>query len=145
MSENSIKQDSHTITVNDEGGISKDSSTRSLTTSKSRLSLHGIEIPSTLFPESWRIKANQIKIKWPFPLILLVDICGNRDLDLNSPRTEIIMSEKWMDFEEELAFIICTGIANSVTKDYWNELKAILVGDTTNDHFLKGLNKVIVE
>ena len=145
LSENSIKQDSHTITVNDEGGISKDSSTRSLTTSKSRLSLHGIEIPSTLFPESWRIKANQIKIKWPFPLILLVDICGNRDLDLNSPRTEIIMSEKWMDFEEELAFIICTGIANSVTKDYWNELKAILVGDTTNDHFLKGLNKVIVE
>ena len=145
LSENSIKQDSHSITVNDEGGISKDSSTSSLTTSKSRLSLHGIEIPSSLFPESWRIKANQVKIKWPLPLILVVDICGNRDLDLNSPRTEIIMSEKWMDFEEELAFIICSGIANSLTKDYWDELKEILVGETTNDHFLKGINKVIVE
>lgn len=145
LSENSIKQDSHSITVNDEGGISKDSSTSSLTTSKSRLSLHGIEIPSTLFPESWRIKANQVKIKWPFPLILVIDICGNRDLDLNSPRTEIIMSEKWMDFEEELAFIICSGIANSLTKEYWDELKAILVSETTNDHFLKGLNKVILE
>lgn len=143
LSENSIKQDSHSITVNDEGGISKDSSTSSLTASKSRLSLHGIEIPSTLFPESWRMKANQVKVKWPFPLILVVDICGNRDLDLNSPRTEIIMSEKWMHFEEELAFIICSGIANVVTKDYWNELKTILVDESNNEHFLRGLNKVV--
>jgi molecular chaperone HtpG len=145
LSENSIKQDSHSITVNDEGGISKDSSTSGLTTSKSRFSLHGIEIPTTLFPESWRMKTSQVKIKWPFPLILVVDICGNRDLDLNSPRTEIIMSEKWMSFEEELAFIICSGIANAVTNDYWKELKAILIEETNNDLFLRGLNKVIVE
>lgn len=142
ISENSIKEFSKSITINDEGEINEDSSSREFAHSKSRLSLHGIEVPTTLFPESWRMKDNQVKLSWPFPLIIVVDICGNRDLDLNSPRTEIIMSEKWIDFEEKLAFIICNGIANLVSAEYWEELKNIFIEQTKNETFLRGLNKV---
>lgn len=142
LSQNSISESSQTITIDDSGDINKDNSTREYARSKSRISLHGIEIPSDLFPETWRMKANQVKISWPFPLIIVVDICGKRDLDLNSPRTEIIMSEKWIDFEEELAYQICSSVAETVTTEYWNELKEILTAKTKNEFFLRAINKV---
>lgn len=141
VSVNSITQESSSITVNDEGGISKDISTRDLVKSKSRLSLHGIEVPSSLFPESWRQKPNQVKISFPFPLILVIDICGNRDLDLNSPRTEIIVSEKWFDFEEKLAFTICTELSKLVTDEYWEGLKEVFK-KSKNENFKRALDQV---
>lgn len=141
VSTNSITQESNSITVNDDGGISKNSSRGELAKSKSRLSLHGIEVPSTLFPDSWMRKDNQVKISFPFPLILLVDICSNRDLDLNSPRTEIIISEKWFDFEEHLAYVICSELSDVVTPEYWLALKDIFK-KSTNENFIRALNKV---
>jgi hypothetical protein len=145
LSENSISESSKSITINDKGEIKDSNSSNEFTRSKSRLSLHGIEIPSTLFPEPWRRKNNQVKISWPFPLVLVVDIGGNNDLDLNSPRTEIIMSEKWIDFEEKLAFSICNEIAKQVTPEYWDELKNILISKTKNEIFTRSINKVVVK
>lgn len=142
LAENSISESSKSITINDDGEINEGSTLSKFSRSNSRLSLHGIEVPSTLFPEPWIRKDNQVKISWPFPLVLVVDILGNRDLDLNSPRTEIIMSEKWIDFEEAIAFLICNNISNSVEIEYWNELKTILVSRTTNEAFLRGINKI---
>lgn len=40
-------------------------------------------------------------------------------------------------FEEDLAFVICSNIANPVSKEYWNELKAILIEDNSNEQFLR--------
>lgn len=147
ISNNSINVTSKSITINDNGDIRESSSPSQLAQSKSRLSLHGIEIPNSLFKESWEMKNNQVRISWPFPLILIVDICGKRDLDLNSPRTEIIMSDKWLSFEEELAYLICSGIAKSVTNEYWNELKEILSDKTkrTSEGFLRALERVKFE
>jgi len=142
LSQNSIYEESKTITISDDGEIREENSTSIFAKSKSRLSLHGIEIPTTLFPETWRMKNNQVKITWPFPLIIVVDICGKRDLDLNSPRTEIIVSEKWYNFEEELAFIICTEISKSVSKDYWIKLKTIFINRTKNKVFLNAINRI---
>lgn len=142
ISVNSISESSRSITITDDGDISESTSTSEFAQSKSRLSLHGIEVPSTLFPNLWSRKSNQVKISWPFPLILVIDICGKRDLDLNSPRTEILISEKWFDFEEELAFAICHEIAQEVSSDYWNKLKHIFVEESKNEIFLKGLNRV---
>jgi molecular chaperone HtpG len=88
------------------------------------------------------MKNNQVKIKWPFPLILIVDICGERDLDLNSPRTEIIISDKWTDFEEKLAQIICEGIKNSVSKDYWTELLKIFESSVSSDNFKRAIKNL---
>jgi len=142
ISENSISESSKSIIIDDEGNIVESTSFTEFAKSKSRISLHGIDIPSTLFPESWRRKHNQVKISWPFPLIIVVDICGVRDLDLNSSRTEIIMSEKWINFEEKLAYLICSNIANSVDKDYWDELKEIFNEKTKNEIFLRAIEKI---
>lgn len=142
LSQNSISESSQTITIDDGGDINEDNSTREYARSKSKISLHGIEIPSDLFPETWRMKVNQVKISWPFPLIIVVDVCGKRDLDLNSSRTEIIMSEKWIDFEEELASQICGSIAEVLTTEYWNKLKEILTAKTKNELFIRAINKV---
>lgn len=142
VSENSIKENSKSITIDDDGEINGNSSYSEYARSKSRISLHGIEIPTTLFPESWRMKPNQVKINWPFPLVLVIDICGKRDLDLNSPRTEIIMSDKWVNFEEEIAFQICNSIAERVSSEYWIEWKRIISEGNKNEQFLRGLYKV---
>ena len=74
-------------------------------------------------------------------MTLVVDICGNRDLDLNSPRTEIIISEKWFDFEEQLAFIICTELSNLVEPEYWTALIEIFK-KSDNENFIRALNRV---
>lgn len=138
---NSIKEKATTISIDENGEIDQSESSSEYSRSRSRLSLHGIEIPSSLFPDSWNMKHNQVKLSWPFPLILVVDICGSRDLDMNSARTEIIMSDKWLDFEEELAFQVCDNIANLVNDDYWEKLRELWL-KSKNETFLRGLNKV---
>ena len=49
ISENSIKENSKSITIDDDGEINENSSYSEYARSKSRISLHGIEIPTTLF------------------------------------------------------------------------------------------------
>jgi len=142
ISENSISESSKSITIDDEGDIDENTSYTEFAKSKSRISIHGIDIPSSLFPESWRRKHNQVKIAWPFPLIIVVDICGKRDLDLNSSRTEIIMSEKWISFEEKLVYLICSNIAKVVDKEYWNELKNIFKEKIKNEIFLRAIEEI---
>lgn len=142
IAQNSIKELSKSITINDDGDINEDTSSSEFAKSQSRISLHGIEIPSSLFPSPWNRKYNQVKIEWPFPLILVVDICGNRDLDLNSARTEIIMSEKWIDFEEKLASLICKKISELVGAEYWKKLKQILMQGNKNEIFQKAIDPI---
>ena len=143
IAENSIRESSKSITINDDGNINEDSSVSEFAQSKSRISLHGIEIPSSLFPSYWNRKYDQVKIEWPFPLILVVDICGNRDLDLNSARTEIIMSEKWVDFEEKLALLICGKLYESMEAEYWGKLKPILMQNTKNKVFNRAIDSIV--
>ena len=88
------------------------------------------------------MKNNQVKINWPFPLIIVIDVCGNRDLDLNSPRTEIIISEKWTDFEEQLALIVCQHIKDSVEIEYWNNLFEIFNRSNSSENFKRALNEL---
>ncbi|RJE71552.1 HD domain-containing protein [Reichenbachiella sp. MSK19-1] len=142
IAENSIEESSKSITISDDGDIREDDSTRNFARSKSVIALHGIEIPSSLFPDYWAQKNNQVKILWPFPLVIVADVCGNRDLDLNSARTEIIQSDKWFDFEEELAYLICKKISNKVSKKYWNELQEIFKQRTKNETFLRALERL---
>jgi uncharacterized membrane protein len=52
------------------------------------------------------------------------------------------MSEKWIKFEEDLAFIICDGLSKQVSADYWNELVKIFTSKSKNESFLRGLNRV---
>jgi len=141
MSSNKINESTTSITIDENGEIEQSDSSRRLCKSESRLSLHGIVVPSTLFPESWSMQKNQVRLDWPFPMVIVVDICGNMDLDLNSARTQIIMSEKWQDFEGALAFEICSNIADSVSDEYWHKLVELLKENTKNNIFRENLDK----
>lgn len=142
MGSNEINMHSSSIGVNAGNEIRQTSSYNSVYKSKSKFSLHGIEIPTTLFPDSWRLQKNQVQINWPLTLQLVVDVCGNRDLDLNSSRTQVIYSDKWYEFEEELAYVICNYISKSVDLDYWNSLRGILLKNAKSNQFISGLKRV---
>jgi hypothetical protein len=75
-------------------------------------------------------------------MLLVVDICGGMDLDLNSSRTQILMSEKWLNFESALAYEILSKIYGSVKKTYWEKLKSILLEKSQNEVFLDNLRKI---
>lgn len=137
-----IRLDTTSITIDEDGGIDSSNSSSRLAHSKSRISLHGIEVPSSLFPDSWSLQKNQVYLSWPLPILLVVDICGEMDLDLNSSRTQILMSEKWLKFEATLAYEVLSAIAKLVSNDYWGELTSVLSKDTTNSIFIESLNRV---
>jgi molecular chaperone HtpG len=142
IGENIISVVSKSISINELGEISSYDSTSDTSRSKSQLSLHGIEVPTNLFRYAFETKKNQVRISWPFPLILVIDICGERDLDLNSSRTEVLISDKWMSLEEDLAFLIGKGISDQVTEEYWNQLKMILLKSSKSEEFSRGIKRV---
>ncbi|MCI5137730.1 MAG: metal-dependent phosphohydrolase, partial [Candidatus Electrothrix sp. AR1] len=142
LSANKIEETATNISIDENGDIDQSDSYRSLNKSKSRLSLHGIEVPTTLVPDSWNMQKNQVQLLWPLPIMLVVDVCGDADLDLNSARTQIIMSEKWVEFEKRLSFDICSKIAESVSSDYWKKLKEVLLSNTKNPIFIQSVNEV---
>ena len=118
LSTGSIQMTTSSITIDDNDAIEQSTSTTHLAKSRSKLSLHGIEVPTTLFPDSWSMQRNQVKLEWPLPLLLVIDICGERDLDLNSSRSQIIMSDKWLSFEEALSNEILRGLSKKVSASY---------------------------
>lgn len=142
IGENIISVVSKSISINDLGEINSYDSTTEVTRSKSQLSLHGIEVPTNIFRYSFETKKNQVRISWPFPLILVIDICGERDFDLNSPRTEVLITDKWISLEEDLAFLICKGIADQVSDNYWEKLKVLLLNMSKSDAFTRGVIRV---
>nr|WP_092074438.1 ATP-binding protein [Dendrosporobacter quercicolus]NSL49690.1 ATP-binding protein [Dendrosporobacter quercicolus DSM 1736]SDM94999.1 Histidine kinase-, DNA gyrase B-, and HSP90-like ATPase [Dendrosporobacter quercicolus] len=137
-----VKLTSKSLEVNESGKIKESESSRQLFNSRSRISLHGIEVPCNLFPDDWNMQRNQVKLDWPFPILLVVDVNGKRDLDLNSSRTQIIISDKWIKFEEDLSFVICSGISKLMNKCYWESFKTLLCDNTKNENFLNGLAKL---
>lgn len=145
LSGKEISLDTTSITIDEDGNIDSSTSSTRLTHSKSRISLHGIEIPSNLFPESWTMQKNQASLVWPLPVLLVVDICGSMDLDLNSSRTQILMGERWLKFEERFAYEIFSGIMKSVTTDYWEKLKELLLQSTENEIIIQVLGNLASE
>lgn len=145
LSGKEISLNTTNITIDEDGGIDSSNSSSRLTHSKSRISLHGIEVPSSLFPESWSMQKNQVRLVWPLPILLVIDICGSMDLDLNSSRTQILMSEKWLKFEAKFAHEIFSAIMKSVTVEYWEKLKEILLGLSKNEIILQVLNDLVPE
>ncbi|MDP1976153.1 HD domain-containing protein [Undibacterium sp.] len=143
VEQNIINIKATSIEIDDNGKIEQSTSSNVLVKSSSKVSLHGIEVSTTLFPDSWNRQKNQVKLDWPLPMLIVLDVCGNRDLDLNSARTQIIMSDKWIQLEEELCFVIFSQIASQVTLRYWNQLKKLLLLNTKNDLFISGLHRVV--
>jgi molecular chaperone HtpG len=142
LSGKTIQLVTSSITIDDNDQIEQSESTVHLANSRSKLSLHGIDVPTTLFPDWYGVQHNQVQLKWPLPLLLVVDICGERDLDLNSSRTQIIMSDSWLDFEEALSYEIALGIAKQVPADYWSDLKEVLAQQSAYGVFRGRLDEI---
>jgi hypothetical protein len=141
LSDNKIELISTSITINDDENIESKKLTSTIAESKSRVSLHGIEIPMSLFPRSWESKTGQAILSWPFPVLIILDVGGTRDLNLNSSRSQILNDEKWSDLEEDLAMEVCLQIKRKVDNKYWEKLLPI-IQETSNELFLNGLKRV---
>lgn len=138
---NEIRKNSSTIGISDDGEINQSSNYSNIAKSESRLSIHGISYPESLFPTFYS-RDKKALLRWSFPMLLVLDIGGKNDLDLNSARNEILYNEKWDYLEQELAYIICKGIYENVENEYWFKLKEILLSETKSDNFIKGLNRL---
>lgn len=138
---NEIELHSTSITIDDNGDIEEDSSTRQIARSYARIALHGIEVPTNLFPKLWEVQHGQLRLDWPFPMLLIVDIIGSMDIDLNSSRNKIVMSDNWIRFEEDLSEIICIRLRDSLEDTYW-KLLINLLKKHKNDAFQVGLERV---
>lgn len=141
---NEIRKNSSTIGITDDGEINQSSNYSNLAKSESRLSIHGISYPESLFPTFYS-RDKKALIRWSFPMLLVLDVGGKNDLDLNSARNEILHNEKWDYLEQELSYIISKGIYENVENEYWLKLKEILLSETKSDNFIIGLNKLSEE
>jgi molecular chaperone HtpG len=140
---NEIDKNSSTIDVDDVGKIKSSSHYSTLTKSKSRFSLHGINYAGSLFPDYYNNEKKSM-LKWPLPILIILDVQGANGLDLNSARNEIIYNEKWNHFEETLSFLICKGLKQTLSLGYWENLILILQEKSNSGNFLSGLNRVII-
>lgn len=137
---NEIDKSSSTIDVDDEGNIKSSSHYSTLVKSKSRFSLHGINYAGNLFPEYYN-RDKKSMLKWPLPILIILDVQGENGLDLNSARNEIIYNDKWNKFEEMLAYIICKGLKKSLMPKYWQQLVPILLEKSESENFTSGLSR----
>ena len=131
------------ISVNQNGNLYLNSYNSVSCDSKSSFSIHGIEYSNSLFPSYHSNKG--AKLKWPFPMLLILNYGDEKDLDLNSARDEIIQNEKWNEFEQSLSYSVCKGILDSTSVGYWNALYDVLLtikNNQYNDNFYIGLEKV---
>lgn len=125
---NCIIEKSTSISVDENGEIDTDTSYSEKFTSKSSLSIHGIEVPCKLFSD-YTNRSSKAVFKMPFPFSFRLDIGQNNDLNLNSARDQIIYDEKWLSFEESFYSVICSQLASSLESSDWLRLKQIIEKD----------------
>ncbi len=139
---NEIKKKSLTIDIDDDGKIKSSLQESFLARSISKFSNHGITYYGGLFP-NYYTRDKKAMLRWPFPFLLVLDIEGKNDLDLNSARDEIIYNEKWNKFEQILAYIICRGIRDGVDEVYWSNFIKIITKNQISDNFRLGLERLV--
>lgn len=136
-----ITKSSQSIGLDGEGNIEQSTSFSTILGSKSSFSIHGIEFPNSLFPPHYYYRDTSKSVfRWPFPILLVLDLGGNSDLNLNSARTEIIYDNVWMEFERNLFKLICKELSSKLGKRKWSELKAIFSRRKESAHLLDIIN-----
>ncbi|BDS08862.1 hypothetical protein NT6N_39020 [Oceaniferula spumae] len=119
MSGEQISTHSTSISIDEDGCVESSEGSSVVCSSVSRLSLHGIEVPMSLFPDYWRKQKNQVSLNWPFPMLVVLDVGGEFDLDLNASRTAIIASSRWNDFELTFSNEVLSELRKQMSDVYW--------------------------
>jgi len=131
---NCIQKATTSLEVNENGDIESHDSYREVTKSSSLLSIHGIDVPCSLF-SNYTNYGQKAVLELPFPIRFRLDIGSTNDLNLNSARTQIIYDEIWIRFEKQIIEILCTKLKEKVSSPKWKELKTIFLKKSKNDAF----------
>ena len=138
--DNEIKKSGNNISVSDDGQIKSSSAYSSQAHSLSKFSIHGISFSNGLFPDYYN-RDKKTMLHWGFPMLLVLDLGGKNDLDLNSARNEIVYDQKWISFEQKLAKVILRSLKDCLETDYWNRFKGILLNMSEVSDNLKTIIK----
>lgn len=138
---NEIQKSFGSIELDDDGEIEQKESHTWIAKSDSIFSIHGIEYPNSLFP-SLGDYSKKNKLRWPIPVLIVLDFSGPHELELNSARTEIVFDEKWQHFEKDLAYVLLSSLRRAVSSSYWKALKKVLREESRNEIFDIALGKV---
>lgn len=124
--------------------VSKSNTSTYLRQSASRLALHGVEIPVSIFSRWEGDYYQRDKVKWPICLLVDINITGDLDINLNSARNEILIDEKWGAFENLLLTEIFSKVKAQVSEEYWNKFKNMYDAKTSkqNERFIEILKTV---
>ncbi|MBU5484265.1 ATP-binding protein [Clostridium sp. MSJ-11] len=134
---NGINKNSTQIEINENGEIESNHSFTVISKSKSAVSIHGIDVPCSLFSDYTNYGQKAV-LKFPFPIIFRLDIGEGNDLNLNSARTQIIYDNVWMNFEKQFFKVVCSKIKGKMDSDSWVEFKVIIY-EQLKDKFLKNI------
>lgn len=135
---NCIHKSTTSLEVNEEGDIESHESFREVCKSSSYLSVHGIDVPCSLF-NNYGQKA---VLKFPFSLRFRLDVGAVNDLNLNSARTQIIYDEIWISFERQFIGTVLSKIKENVTLSTWCDMKTIFSSNTKNEIFIEIINNL---
>ncbi|OOG19325.1 hypothetical protein BWD42_05140 [Sphingobacterium sp. CZ-UAM] len=138
---NEIEKVSKSIEIDEDGDADLRDSTSRIAVSKAVIALHGIEVPVNVFPSFWEARSQQVQLNWPIPILFIVDVTGIKDLNLNSARTEIVYDEKWLNFEENLAYLVCKELSRQLNKTYWKKLKEIILDINSSPQFAAAISR----
>lgn len=141
LKENEIETVRTVIEVGLDSEINTKKTTNSIVKSRSKFSIHGIDFPDGIFPDIYS-RNKKATIRWFLPILLVVDIIGANDINLNSARTAIVYDEKWTHFEFDIALLILTGLKEKLSEEYWGKLKHVLLDTTSSDSFLEALRSL---
>ena len=138
LKENKVEKVGSIIEVDIDSGIDTRDSSDEIIRSQSRISIHGISFPNGIFPD-YNNRRKKTLFRWPLPMLLVLDITGKNDLDLNSARTEIVYNKKWNDFEESLSNLIFERLKEKLDYSYWKHLVELVLGASSNENLKAGL------
>ena len=138
---NCIHKSTTGLEVDEDGGIYPTESFLEVCKSFSRLSVHGIDVPCSLF-RNYTNYGQKAVLEFPFPLRFRLDVGSVNDLNLNSARTQIIYDELWITFERQLTETILTKIKSTLSQVEWDTMKNIFSKISKNHVFLDVLKSI---
>lgn len=138
---NCIHKSTTSLEVDENGEIYSHKSFREICKSSSSLSVHGIDVPCSLF-RNYTNYGQKAVLEFPFPLRFRLDVGSTNDLNLNSARTQVIYDEIWVSFERQLTETILQKIKSSLSGEKWIEVKRIFCTVSKNELFLDILKNI---
>ena len=140
-STNCIHKTTTSLEIDDEGNIEAHDSFREVAKSSSMLSIHGIDVPCSLFPNYTNYSQKAV-LELPFSIRFRLDIGSNNDLNLNSARTQIIYDDVWLKFERQFIETVCAKWKSKVDTGEWEKIKKIFLRESKNDVFSELLSSM---